>query len=1234
VSHTVPRSPRARWLAAAIALAIGAPAAHAAARPHEPAAQDRFIVRFKAGTPERNDSAARQRALDAIGRAHGLHLGQLRHLALGADVIRADRKLDAAEAKALMLRLARDPRVDYVEPDRRLRATLTPNDTSYTNQWHYYEATAGIGAPAAWDVTTGTGTVVAVIDTGITNHSDLNANVLPGYDFISDPATANDGGGRDADPSDPGDFTAADECTAGDPASNSSWHGTHVAGTVAAVTNNAKGVAGVAFGAKVMPLRVLGKCGGSTSDIADAIVWAAGGSVAGVPANTTPAEVINMSLGGPGACDRTSQDAIDFAVQAGTVVVVAAGNDGDDARLYSPASCQHVVSVGAVGRTGARSSFSNYGPAVDLSAPGSGGIMSTLNSGTTTPSTESYGLLNGTSMASPHVAGVAALLQSVAVHTPALVETILKGSARAFPVNCLVGCGTGLLTAPAAITAAQHPFLYVSDPAPVLEGAGGTQNVAITVNLSEPLGTDVTFDFATADGTATAGSDYTASTHAAQVIPAGQTAKTFNVAVSGDTTAEPDETFLANVSNVTGITALDTQATATIVNDEAQALANGVPVTGLSATTGTQTLYKIEVPAGATNLTFTTTGSSGDADLYVKAGWPPTVADFDCASQGPDTTEGCSIPTPASGTWYLMLNSFAAYSGVTLTASYTAPPPAVLTIADASVAEGNSGTKTLVFTVKLSKAAATAVTYNIATSNGGATAGSDYVASSLSGQSIPAGTLSKTFNVTLNGDTTYEANEGFVVSVTGVSGATVGDGTAVGTILNDDGPALSIGDVSVTEGNAGTKQLAFTVTLAHAAAGPVTYSIATASGSATSGSDFVGSSLTGETIPAGQTSRAFNVTLNGDTAVEANETLLVNLSAATGATILDGQATGTVLNDDGPTLSIADVSVAEGNAGTKAMVFTVKLSQAAAGAVTYNIATVAGTATAGSDYVASSLVGQSIPAGQTSKTFSVTVNGDATVEANEGFVVLLSAPTGATLLDDRANGTLLNDDGPTVSIADVSTIEGNSGTKVATFTVKLSQAAAVPVTYNIATANSSAIAGNDYVAASANGETIPAGMLSKTFSVTINGDTTVEGNDTFFVNLSSVAGATVFDGQAAGVIVNDEGPRLSIDNVAVTEGNSGTKLATFTVSLAQAAAVPVTYNIATVNATATAGSDYVARSLLGETIPAGMLSRTFDVTINGDGTVEPSEQFYVTVTNATGASIYDGSAVGTITNDD
>jgi serine protease len=230
-----------------------------------------------------------------------------------------------------------------------------------------------------------------------------------------------------------------------------------VAGTIAALTNNGVGVAGVAFGAKIVPARVLGRCGGYTSDIADAIIWTSGGAVSGVPANANKARVINMSLGGSGTCDTTTQNAINSARSRGTVVVVAAGNSNTNVSNATPANCQGVIAVAAVGRTGGKASYSNYGTLVDVAAPGGdsgAGILSTLNSGTTTPASDTYAYYMGTSMATPHVAGVVALMLSKNPNmTPDDVEATLKSTARAFPATCS-GCGAGIVDASAAVSAA------------------------------------------------------------------------------------------------------------------------------------------------------------------------------------------------------------------------------------------------------------------------------------------------------------------------------------------------------------------------------------------------------------------------------------------------------------------------------------------------------------------------------------------------------------------------------------------------------------------------------------------------------------------------------------------------------------------------------------------------------------------------------------------------------------
>lgn len=401
-----------------------------------------------------------------IRQSHGVSLQHVRKMALeGRHVLRLNQRKSKSQLDKLIATLQRDPNILSVEEDILLKPSLVPSDEFYNLQWHYHEATGGMNAQAAWDSHDGTGVVVAVLDTGYTNHSDLAANLLPGYDFISDASVGVDGDGRDNDPSDPGDWTAAGDCGAGSPASNSSWHGTHVSGTVAAVTNNSQGVAGVAFGAKVVPVRVLGKCGGFTSDIADGIIWASGGSVPGAPTNNNPAQVINMSLGGGGSCGSTTQNAINTARANGTVVVVAAGNDNSDASGFTPSSCNGVINVAANDRQGNRASYSNFGASIDVTAPGgetnptaANGIASTLNSGTQTVSTENYVYFQGTSMAAPHVAGTAALLlEADPTLTPDEVETILKNTTRPLPGSCSGGCGTGIIDARAALDAVGTP---------------------------------------------------------------------------------------------------------------------------------------------------------------------------------------------------------------------------------------------------------------------------------------------------------------------------------------------------------------------------------------------------------------------------------------------------------------------------------------------------------------------------------------------------------------------------------------------------------------------------------------------------------------------------------------------------------------------------------------------------------------------------------------------------------
>ncbi|XQA77623.1 S8 family peptidase [Xanthomonas sacchari] len=502
--------------AAMLAMSLGASSAIAASAsaplpvkepgrsaPADAVTSNRILVRYNAGTAAASDRSAKLSTVQsAVGRASlggsngisraaaaSVRAEYVRTLGIGADLIRLTGKLSKADLDKVVAEIAADPTVKYAQVDAKLRPVevlraktqvqpqLVPNDPLYAQyQWHYSNATGGINLPAAWDVSKGDGVVVAVLDTGILpNHPDVAVNLLQGYDFISDkevsrrPTDARVPGALDY-----GDWVENDnECYAGSVAEASSWHGSHVAGTVAEATNNGIGMAGVAPNATVLPVRVLGKCGGYTSDIADAIVWASGGTVSGVPANQNPAEIINMSLGGGGACDSATQDAINGAVSRGTTVVVAAGNNTANAANFSPASCDNVIAVGATRITGGITYYSNFGAKVDLSGPGGGGsvdgnpggyIWQNGYSGATTPTSGNYTYmgLGGTSMASPHVAAVAALVQSALIAagkaplTPAALETLLKQTARPFPVSIpsSTPIGTGIVDAKAALAKA------------------------------------------------------------------------------------------------------------------------------------------------------------------------------------------------------------------------------------------------------------------------------------------------------------------------------------------------------------------------------------------------------------------------------------------------------------------------------------------------------------------------------------------------------------------------------------------------------------------------------------------------------------------------------------------------------------------------------------------------------------------------------------------------------------
>lgn len=488
-------------------------------------------------------------------------------------------------SRELATRLAARADVEYAVPDERRFIAAVPTDSLYDYQW-YLKATepSAINAQAAWDTTTGKNSVVvAVLDTGILpNHPDLtnkifwNTGTTPntpyGYDFVSDTTIANDGDGRDADPSDPGDWVTAAESAGsgvlnGCPNSPSTWHGSMVAGIIAAESNNEQGVAGVSWGTKILPVRVLGKCGGYDSDIMAGMLWAAGLPVSGVSDNTHPATIINMSLGGTDACNAAYQETVDKVRAAGSVVVAAAGNYGGSVGI--PANCNGVLAVAALRNSGDKVYYSNYGVEVGIAAPGgncgSSGpcqypFYSTKNSGATVPQTNDYSTAAdrevGTSFSSPLVAGVAALMRSVnSSLTPTLLVNRIKSGATAFPAASGVSscanvdpasvtagsgaecacttatCGAGMLDAVGAVTEALRPIATVSSSAATATtgasiGLSGTGTAADNHSISSYLWTTTSGSLTNADkanATLVAGSAGTTTVTLAVTDDAGRT---------------------------------------------------------------------------------------------------------------------------------------------------------------------------------------------------------------------------------------------------------------------------------------------------------------------------------------------------------------------------------------------------------------------------------------------------------------------------------------------------------------------------------------------------------------------------------------------------------------------------------------------------------------------------------------------------------------------------------------
>ncbi|WP_421800255.1 Calx-beta domain-containing protein [Haliscomenobacter sp.] len=790
------------------------------------------------------------------------------------------------------------------------------------------------------------------------------------------------------------------------------------------------------------------------------------------------------------------------------------------------------------------------------------------------------------------------------------------------------------------------------------EGSGGgTTTFTFTVtrdDISEAFSLDVnTGVISTNNG------DYTAiSGGTVSFTAGGSPTATIDVVVNADDIVELNETFNVLLSNApAGVVITDGTGLGTITNDD-QATLSINSVSNNEGNAGTQTYTftvtsdkAVDVPFTVNAATANGTATTGDNDYVAVsstalnfAGTAGETKTFDVTVNGDMKVEPNEFfMVPLSAVSASGRNVVISVSNATGIGTINNDDAATISIDDVSLAEGNAGTTNFTFNVTLSKPVSTAITVNFTTANGTANGGgADY--NTNSGMvTFPANGTGQTQQITVQviGDLVGEANETFFVNLSNLVGSTdvsILDAQGVGTILDDD-LSFSINDVTLAEGNAGTTNFTFTVTRTSTATAE-TIDFTTANNTATTGdNDYV---LTSGTLnfAIGDDSETITVVVNGDNKVELNETFFVNLSNVSNGSIGDGQGLGTITNDDQATITVNSLSKTEGDAGSQNYDFTVTLDKEIDVPVSVNIATSNILATSGSgDFVANSTTLNFAGTAGETKTFTVVVNGDMIVEPDENFGIVLSnllASSRNVILGSAGNGTILNDDAATISIDDVTKVEGDAGTTDFEFTVTLSKVVSTAVSFDFTTAGITATSGVDFNPNS-NTITFPANGAGQTQTITVqvNGDVLGEANETFTVDLSNIVGSpsvTFADAQGLGTIEDDD-LAFSINDVSIAEGNAGTTNLTFTVTRTSTATAE-TIDFTTANNTATtADNDYVLNSgTLNFAI--GDDTETITVVLNGDIKVEANETFFVNLSNASNGNISDAQGVGTINNDD
>jgi chitinase len=722
---------------------------------------------------------------------------------------------------------------------------------------------------------------------------------------------------------------------------------------------------------------------------------------------------------------------------------------------------------------------------------------------------------------------------AVAGDTVAEADETFKASLTG-AVGAVISDDTGLAT---IVDDEAATYLSVSD-ASVSEGNSGSATATFTVTRSGRTTATSSVQVATANGSATAGSDFTARASTTVTFAAGETSKPVSVSVIGDTVPEADETFSLNLTAAVGATISDAAGVATIVNDDAPAYlsVNDIAVNegNVGTSTATFTVTRTGNTSGAASFTFATANASATAGSDYTARSANTLS-YAAGETTKSVVVNVTGDTVDEANETFSLNLTAAVGAVLTDTVGVAtivdddgpvvPGPATfVSVDDLSVTEGDAGNVGYAFTLTRSGNLAGTSSVNVATADGTAIAGSDYRAIASTTYRFAAGQASRTVQVSVTGDGLDEANETFSLALSAPVGATISDASGVLTVVDNDTTYLSVGDISVTEGNAQTTTATFTLTRTGNTGAASSVAVATANGTATAGGDYTALAATTVTFAAGQASRTVAVSIPGDTVPETDETFSLNLSAPVGARISDAGAIATIVNDDPPGyLSVGDISVTEGNAGPTTATFTVSRTGNTTGAASATVATANGTATAGSDFTALAATTVSFAAGQASKAVTVVITGDTRGEPNETLTLNLSAAVGAVISDAAATATIVNDDSPAyLSVDDVSVTEGNTTTSTVSFTVTRTGDTAGTSSVRVATADATATAGSDYTAVAATTLTFAPGQTTKTVAVTITGDLVVEPNETFTLNLSAPVGATISDTSGLATIVNND----------------------------------------------------------------------------------------------------------------